>query len=252
MKIQYCSDLHLEFPDNDKYLKENPIEPVGDILLLAGDIIPFAIKSQYEYFFDFVSANFQTTYWVPGNHEYYRGDVAEMSGSFKESIRSNVYLVNNHAEQHGHIKFIFSTLWANIGEQNKALIQQFMHDYRVVRFKGGPYTTEHTNQLHLHCMDFIKEALPVSAGISTFVVSHHIPTHQHYPPQYEGSPLNDGFATRLDNFIAEAGPDYWLYGHHHYNAPEFKIGRTTLLTNQLGYVKLGEHEGYRSEAVVEV
>ena len=41
MIVQYCSNLHLEFYDNKKYVKENPIEPVGDMLILAGDIVNF-------------------------------------------------------------------------------------------------------------------------------------------------------------------------------------------------------------------
>lgn len=32
MKIQYASDLHLEFADNWRYLKENPLQITGDIL----------------------------------------------------------------------------------------------------------------------------------------------------------------------------------------------------------------------------
>ena len=37
MKIQYASDLHLEFTDNWRYLKESPLQVVvGDILLFAG------------------------------------------------------------------------------------------------------------------------------------------------------------------------------------------------------------------------
>lgn len=38
MKIQYMSDLHLEFADNSRYFKHNELPVTGEILVLAGDV----------------------------------------------------------------------------------------------------------------------------------------------------------------------------------------------------------------------
>ena len=97
MKVQYCSDRHLEFSANKKYLKANPIKPEGEILLLGGDIIPFNEMEKENDFFNFLSDTFEHTYWIPGNHEYHRSDIPERTGAFHERIRSNVSLLNNTA-----------------------------------------------------------------------------------------------------------------------------------------------------------
>ena len=100
MKIQYCSDLHLEFAQNEKFLADNPIQAVGDILVLAGDIIYWEPENFKHRFFDYVSDHFKAVYYIPGNHEFYSGkEVQILDRPVFEPLRENVFLVNNKQKQ---------------------------------------------------------------------------------------------------------------------------------------------------------
>ena len=98
----------------------------------------------------------------------------------------------------------------------------------------------------------MKTAIVEEKSFKKVIVTHHVPTMLNYPPQYKGSVINQAFATELSEFIEENEIDYWLYGHHHYNSEIFEIGKTKLLTNQLGYVRSNEHFGYRNDAIFEI
>ena len=241
MKIQYCSDLHLEFPANQKYLRENPIVASGDILLLAGDIVPFTEIENASDFFTSISDKFAHTYWIPGNHEYYRADVSERTGAFHEKIRSNVSLLNNTAIVHEGVRLLFSTLWSKIDFPKELVIRKAMADFRLIKNNGTRISVDDYNRLHEECIAFLSMELNAPTGQKTIVVTHHLPTFLNYPEKYRFSELNSAFATELYNLIESSRASYWIFGHSHEVVPEFKIGETTLTSNQLGYVEYGEH-----------
>lgn len=251
MKIQYCSDLHLEFPDNYKFIKDNPIEVKGDILILAGDIVPFDTMGDYDDFFDYVSNNFKYTYWVPGNHEYYHYDISVKGVSFKEEIRHNLFLVNNVSAFHGDVKFLFTTLWSNITPDNQWNIRSRISDFRVINNKSNTLSVNYYNFLHKKSVEFLKNELEENNFENTVVVTHHVPTLKNYPEKYKVSNINQAFVVEMNDMIENSKIDFWIYGHHHVNIEEFEVNKTKLLTNQLGYVKY-EEPTYKNGKFVEL
>lgn len=252
MQIQYCSDLHLEFIDNRKWILTNPIIPKGDILILAGDIVLFNEIHQHEKFFDYVSEHFEHTFWIPGNHEYYNSDISKRIGSFEEQIRDNVTLLNNTVKTIDGVRLVFSTLWSHISFDKQFIIQQSLSDFRVIQNNEKRLTVDDYNQIHAESRLFLGEALKSQTDMPTVVITHHPPTFINYPDKYANSAINEAFGTEMSNFIEESEIDYWIYGHHHCNVPDFAVGKTKLVTNQLGYIKYNENENFRNDAVFSI
>jgi predicted phosphohydrolase len=228
-----------------------PLEPVADILILAGDVC--LLKSLYlqDDFLDFVSANWKFTYWVPGNHEYYHANVTDRGDSFCEPIRSNVFLVNNHVAVHEDTRFLFTTLWSHISPSNELLIARSVNDFHLISYQNRRLTVPDFNRLHFKAIDFLESQFALTQTKTT-VVTHHVPTLQHYPAKYINSPIQDVFACDLDTLIESSKAKYWIYGHHHANISPFSIGETILVTNQLGYVHASENALFQRAAVIEI
>lgn len=252
MLFQYCSDLHLEFPENKKFLAKNPILPKAEILLLAGDIVPFAVLEKHQDFISYLSDHFKTVFWISGNHEYYYSDIRERTGSFEENIRENVILLNNKVKTIDNTELIFSTLWSQISDKRRFIIQQSLSDFRVIKKGNSLFNTEDYNSLYHENSQFITNAVAHKNENKKIVITHHVPTFLHYPKQYLDSKINEAFAVDLLDTIKENKIDYWIYGHHHFNTQDFSIGNTKLLTNQLGYVKYGENTGFKNNAVINI
>ena len=117
-----------------------------------------------------------------------------------------------------------------------------MSDFHVIKYGSYRFSTQRFNQLHTESLNFLKQELENKQTDKNVVVTHHVPTFMNYPPKYKGDILNEAFAVELFDLIETTSPDYWIYGHSHENTPNFEIGKTRLLTNQLGYVMSGENE----------
>ena len=73
MRIQYMSDLHMEFAENSRYIKHNEFPVKGDVLVLAGDTFYLNnTVAPLSKFWKWASANYRQVLIVPGNHEYYQ------------------------------------------------------------------------------------------------------------------------------------------------------------------------------------
>jgi len=256
MTIQFASDLHLGFRENKKFLKANPLQPKGDMLLLAGDIVPLGLIDKHKDFFSYISNNFETVYWIPGNHEYYHTDLAEIRTEnfqpLKEKIKENVVLLNNKSIIYKNVELVFSTLWCYIPPQFEYTVQQSVNDFNLIKQNGKTITAKDFNELHKTDLEFLKTALAKPTDKQRIVVTHHVPTLKNYPKQYKNSDINSAFAVELHGFIESSNVAYWIYGHHHCNTPAFKIGNTTMLTNQLGYVQNNEHQLFNPAAIIEI
>ncbi len=245
MKIQYASDLHIEFKENWNYLKNNPLKVEGDILVLAGDI-GYLGDDNYSLhpFWDWASKSYTQVIVALGNHEFYKFyDIATLKDGFCHKIRENVRCYYNEVVSIDSVAIIVSTLWANIELEDAYYTEHYVSDFRRIMYNGEVLTFSDFNREHKRCFDFIKRAVENSVAQKVVVVSHHVPSFQMLSPEFVGSKANGAFTVELSSYIENSRIDYWIYGHSHRNIDKI-IGSTKCVCNQLGYVFAGENHSF--------
>lgn len=255
MKIQYMSDLHMEFKDNLDYINSNDFDVTGDVLVLAGDTLYLQNNFMPRMkFWSWASKNFCKVMIIPGNHDFYgNGDVAKRGDSWQNLFRENIGYYYNKVVRIDDVDFVLTTLWSMISPQDEYFVWRGLNDFRQIMYNGHRITIEDYNMEHQKCLSFLKHAVEESTAKHIVVVSHHLPTNAVVAPQHKNSFLNSAFSTELGSYIADSRIDIWIYGHSHTNIDTI-IGNTRIVSNQLGYVRCQEHlqNGFNASAYIEL
>ena len=260
LRIQFVSDLHLEFEQNRLWLEENPLEVTGDILLIAGDTayldVPESGRDTYSQyaFWDWASEHYKQVIVCLGNHDFYGYyDLATMPEGYCKQIRHNVHAYYNKVISLGDVDIIVSTLWSFIEPFDAYQTEKGVSDFYRIMYNGHRLTADDFNAEHERCFDFIRKAVKESKAQTKIVLTHHVPTQQCTAKEFRGSTINGAFTVELGNYIADSDIDYWIYGHSHRNI-NAQIGKTKILSNQLGYISHGEflRNGFKIGRMIEV
>lgn len=246
MKIRYVSDLHLEIcPFVLPYDDED--DDASSVLVLAGDIAVSArFSAQMKMFFKNVAGRFKEVIYVPGNHEYYHGDVKDAVQNIKDELAQfpNVYVLDEEVHWVDDVAFVGATLWTDMNKRSEHAmhsIKNGLNDYHVVKAHSfRDLDPEDTVIIHDRHKKFIFDAVAQARqdnAAKVVVISHHAPSHLSIHPKWAGHSLNPAFSSDLFDLIKDGGPDLWFHGHMHDNF-DYSIGGTRVLCNPRGYSKV--------------
>ncbi len=237
MRIISYSDLHLEFGSNFIL----PSETAANVLILAGDIITF---KNYHPLAQLLDVWRKPVLYVTGNHEYYtRQPMDEENSKFRTWLASkypNVTLLLDEAVTISDVNFFGGTMWTNFANGNAAAMitaQQQMNDYNFIA-TSNKHLLNPADTIQLHEAFTKKLLIWFQEDLSgeRVVITHHAPV-VNPDTQYGTSPLMPAFNS-LDMLpiIEKYQPRLWVYGHTH-ECDNHMIGRTQIISNQLGYPK---------------
>lgn len=238
MKVQIYSDIHLEF-----YKTFPKIEPLADILFLAGDIGKLHMDN-YKEFFDYVSKNWKYCFYVLGNHEYYHSKKTfeKLNLEYKEFFKNynNIHLLDRDYYILDDILIIGCTMWTKV-DNNIINIINIINDFQQIKIKENNRTIkmniETFNNLHQKDKDFLLDMLIKNKSFSKIIILTHFPLIQENVsnPIYDNQPeyIKNYFSNNLSLETLKEMV-YIISGHTHHSY-HFKKDNITYISNQFGY-----------------
>ena len=254
MKIQFASDLHLEFIFRT-FPKARVVQPAhdADLLILAGDIhlADWAIDA----FCDWT----KPIICVIGNHESYGGDLPAVISNIRErSARTNIHFLENNSLIINGVRFLGATLWTDYRIMDHRYSQAAamdacesgLNDHTQIRLNGGPFRPAEALIFHQHSRAWLaKELMSTPLCVDkTVVISHHGPHPHSLHARYENNPMNGGFVSNLRDLVVQA--DFWIHGHVH-DSFDYEVGKCRVMANPAGYARNVREARHETELILE-
>jgi len=233
LKIQFFSDVHTECYSGKeaKFLKlTKKIQPIGDILILAGDI-GRVDHIYYRRFLQIISQKFQGkhVFLISGNHEYYHGESSDSYKDYIDHVHNNIrkivseftniiFLQNEIFDiPETDICVFGSTMWSDIFPNQEDFISKHVRDYEYI----PEFTTKKCRELNKFAVESLVNVLKLNYNKKFLIVTHHLPsfdlieTSKRFDSFYQN--FNSAYATKIDSTIVQNHNILkWFAGHTHY------------------------------------
>ena len=133
VKIQVCSDLHLEFFHRYDSIPDDIIIPNAPILALLGDV-GLAKTDLLKRFLHLQAERFEHVLVLSGNHEYYNSENTQYTVSEQFTWLQEVCSEKNHFLERttveiNNVAILGTTLWSRIPRGSAKRAQMSMNDY---------------------------------------------------------------------------------------------------------------------------
>lgn len=242
MKLHIMSDLH--FSNNREDHPElvaavfNAVQnSTADVLCIVGDV--GNTKRAYQDVLDlkdmFALGGERNTIYVPGNHEYFGGSIAEGRATQNDVLRSepNLMVLDNQVGVVNGQRFLGSTLWYS--QPNYTMWSDF----------------EYINSWYLNNREEFYTArnfLDENLQEGDVVLTHMLPSWRCVAPRYGSDPNNQFFVNNVEPLF-DRKPKLWCHGHTH-TANDFILDSTRVVCNPLG--TSAEPNGFDFNKIVDI
>ena len=242
MRINYFSDIHLEFgsleaPDND-----------ADMIIAAGDI-GIGVEGA-----NWLKTLNKPVLYVAGNHEFYADEYQQTLQLIRNQCAgSQVSFLENDSVIVQGVRFLGCTLWADLfteGDKKAEALGQTLNDFRRIQFGEQRFDTVQFSRLYQNSRAWLERQLAQPFAGKTVVISHHAPSLW----SWNGSAhalKKLAYCNDLKPLLHEYAIAAWFHGHVH-SPMDYRIAGARILCNPRGYLGIKTVAGFDRNRMVEI